>query len=905
MPPLPLDTLHRATVCLAIAADTLEILANGLKAPFLEAISDTTQALLKNIEVNHSLKSSLIRRLTQGPKTVKHNRNNCIQLMEQTNELLNAIIILHIEADTGGGLAPTQQRGGKVKMFFRREEMSTLLKDCSSQMSGVYSGYHNSSNSISMLPSEPKIFYGRESELANILKTFNAGHPRIAILGAGGMGKTTLARVVLHHQEIVARYQQHRFFVACESAATKVELAALIGAHLGLKPGEDLTRPVVQHFTSCPPSLLVLDNLETSWEVFGVCVEVEEFLSLLTDVKHLALIPLEQNAARQTFRDIADGRHDPEEVDKVLSLTDNMPLAINLVAHLADSEGCLSVLLRWETEKTDVELIRSKLPISDVLGCKVALIRTALAYKDEHKQLKALVPVREYMHKIHPPQDHLIRTLLLYFKELLEVYEQYQGIPRNRRTVSQISLNMANIQNILRNCLQKDHPDLKDSISFAVHLNIFRRVEDVLPHSCDHRLQVNFITELFGSLHYYPISNPETLIHQALEHFEQFDDPDLKSLFYIKVADYLRRQEDCTRAIDFCQASISLEISTGNTKQHSDAMHNLACIYWHLGDYSLAQLQAYQAQRLAKISGDLYREARALQVGAMSWRQLGNYKHSGTLCHRAGNLLVLCGMANSATALDIMASRAEIHKLKSEYNEAYDIHIQVLQQAPVDQDSYSHACTLVNMAEIGVPTGMEKDLILMHIKKAKAIFQTTKLVTLPPPERRRLSRGKATFEKCLKVKHVEKRSYCLERLADVGRWGVLSTMFGWTTIFLVHSLKFKKRLGIHKGLKFLGDVFLAQNDEATAINLYTVTLEGFTLMDVHCSRAECMLQLGDIFNRHGDLSKAVELWETARALFKRSSQAKQVEQIDEKLANVGEDVLEKHRKNMARLAELN
>jgi GTPase SAR1 family protein len=33
---------------------------------------------------------------------------------------------------------------------------------------------------------------------------------RIAILGGGGMGKTSLARAVLHHPETVARFE-HRF----------------------------------------------------------------------------------------------------------------------------------------------------------------------------------------------------------------------------------------------------------------------------------------------------------------------------------------------------------------------------------------------------------------------------------------------------------------------------------------------------------------------------------------------------------------------------------------------------------------------------------------------------------------------------------------------------------------------
>jgi Cdc6-like AAA superfamily ATPase len=119
---------------------------------------------------------------------------------------------------------------------------------------------------MSMLPSEPKIFHGRDSELSDILQLFHQGTPRIAILGAGGMGKTSLARTIIHHTQITERYNQHRFFVACDSAATQVELAALIGAHVGLKPGRDLTHPVIQYFSSSSNSLLVLDNLETLWE---------------------------------------------------------------------------------------------------------------------------------------------------------------------------------------------------------------------------------------------------------------------------------------------------------------------------------------------------------------------------------------------------------------------------------------------------------------------------------------------------------------------------------------------------------------------------------------------------------------------------------------------------------------
>ena len=121
------------------------------------------------------------------------------------------------------------------------------------------------------------------------MKILAQDSPRIAVLGGGGMGKTTLARAVLHCPDVSSKFEQ-RFFVSAESATTSIELAALIGLHVGLNPGQDLTRPVVQYFARKPPSLLILDNLETAWEPKQSRGGIEEFLSLLTEVEHLALI---------------------------------------------------------------------------------------------------------------------------------------------------------------------------------------------------------------------------------------------------------------------------------------------------------------------------------------------------------------------------------------------------------------------------------------------------------------------------------------------------------------------------------------------------------------------------------------------------------------------------------------
>ncbi|KAJ7478250.1 hypothetical protein FB451DRAFT_1086906, partial [Mycena latifolia] len=587
------------STCLSATIVTLEMVSDSLKTPFLHQISTTIRSLLTVVQ------------------TIRHNEDECIKMLEQINELLYAVLRLHITSDPPGELSPimlsnlgrfietlhkihtfieAQQEKSRIKQIFRQGEMSTLLRAChlgleqafedfklqranmlndiaemqaygqkthqeilelisalsdgessdrGSSISRVFSSSPSSSNSLSLLPSEPKIFHGHELEVATIIRTFEQEAPRIAILGAGGMGKTSLARAILHHPKIAGRYEQHRLFVACDTASNSAQLAALIGAHIGLNPGHDLTGSIIHHFASGPPSLLILDNLETIWEPRESRRDTENFMSLLTDVVHLALIitmrgaerpsnvrwshpfleplrTLTQEAARSTFIDIADDGHVTEDIDKVLLLTDNVPLAIDLVAHLVDYEGLSSVLTRWEVEKTallseghdkgsnldlsislslesprisslphvqdllrtlsmlpdgvaDLDLLHSKLPIDNILACKATLLRTSLAYTDEQGRLKALVPIREYVHKMHPPTADLVQPLVKHFQKLLGIYDISVGTVSGPGIMLRITSNFANIQSSLLEGLNLDNPNLVELIYSICHLDRYSR----------------------------------------------------------------------------------------------------------------------------------------------------------------------------------------------------------------------------------------------------------------------------------------------------------------------------------------------------------------------------------------------------------------------------------------------
>ncbi|KAJ7646412.1 P-loop containing nucleoside triphosphate hydrolase protein [Mycena polygramma] len=260
-------------------------------------------------------------------------------------------------------------------------EVMALIKstaDTCSSTTSVWS-LHNSSSSLFLLfPPRPKLFHGRQGELNSIIAMLAAqDSPRVAILGSGGIGKTALALAGCHHPNVQAKFP-HRHFTSCESAFSSADIVSALAAHLDIPESAQTLKDVLHQLSSrVEPTLLVLDNLETTWEPSVSRAGVEDLLTHLADISHVALLatmrgaerpskvrwtrpflpplePLSREAAIQTLADIVDDDDDAtsSQIHEVLDFTDNMPLAVTLLGAIISFEGYAKTIERWKLENT-------------------------------------------------------------------------------------------------------------------------------------------------------------------------------------------------------------------------------------------------------------------------------------------------------------------------------------------------------------------------------------------------------------------------------------------------------------------------------------------------------------------------------------------------------------------------
>jgi len=109
------------------------------------------------------------------------------------------------------------------------------------------------------LPPLPTVFHGRDEWVNNgvWLLVGNVAPARLAILGAGGMRKTSVTLALLYSAQIMEYCPDERLFLSCKALADANDVVISLAKILGVPASRDLLSVILDRLRAGPCTVLV------------------------------------------------------------------------------------------------------------------------------------------------------------------------------------------------------------------------------------------------------------------------------------------------------------------------------------------------------------------------------------------------------------------------------------------------------------------------------------------------------------------------------------------------------------------------------------------------------------------------------------------------------------------------